>query len=114
MWDSVPKRWNNMATNWIIRIRPKKKTKTRPIGSSCKYSLVIKTYIIKKKKIVKIVYSSLGILITYLRSFFNVGNVRLDTQRPIDVQSTFVQLQQEHDQDEKSVEHEEEEHRFVS
>jgi hypothetical protein len=30
------------------------------------------------------------------------------------VQSTFVQLQQEHDQDEKSVEHEEEEDRFVS
>jgi hypothetical protein len=66
------------------------------------------------KKIVKIVYSSLGILIKYLRSFFDVGNVRLDTQRPIDVQSTFVQLQQEHDQDEKSVEHEEEEDRFVS
>lgn len=66
------------------------------------------------KKILKIVYSSLGILIKYLRSFFDVGNVRLDTQRPIDVQSTFVQLQQEHDQDEKSVEHEEEEDRFVS
>jgi len=92
MWDSVPKRWNNMATNWIMRIKPKKKTKTRPIGSSCKYSLVIKTYTKFKKNMLKNVNSCLRILITCLRGFFDVGNVGFDTQGPINVQSAFVQL----------------------
>jgi len=40
MCEMVPKRWNNMAKNWITKIRAKKNTNTKPIGSSCKYSLL--------------------------------------------------------------------------
>lgn len=47
--DSVPKRWNNMATNWMIRINPKKKTNTKPIGSSRSGSFVIKTFHSQRK-----------------------------------------------------------------
>ena len=36
--EMVPKRWNNIATNWMIKMRAKKNTNTRPMGSSCRYS----------------------------------------------------------------------------
>lgn len=51
---------------------------------------------------------------TYFWSFFDVGNVGLDTEGPINVQSTFVQLKQEDDQNEESVKHEEEKDGFVA
>ncbi len=54
------------------------------------------------------------ILVTHLRCFFDVGNVGLDTQRPVNVQGTFVQLEQEDDQDEEGIEHEEEEDGLVA
>lgn len=41
--DNVPNRWNNMAVNWMTRIRAKKKTNTSPMGSSCRYSLLMCT-----------------------------------------------------------------------
>lgn len=44
MCDRVPKRWNNMAVNWMIRMRAKKNTNTRPMGSSCRYSLLMCTW----------------------------------------------------------------------
>lgn len=36
-----------MAVNWITRMRAKKNTNTRPIGSSCRYSLDISTLWLK-------------------------------------------------------------------
>lgn len=50
----------------------------------------------------------------HLWSLFDVGNVRLDSQRPVDVQSSFVELKQEDDEDEEGVEHEEKEDRLVA
>lgn len=44
MCEMVPNRWNNMAVNWITRIRAKKNTNTKPMGSSCRYSLVMITW----------------------------------------------------------------------
>lgn len=43
MWASVPNRWNNIAVNCMTNISAKKKTNTRPIGSSCRYSFVMCT-----------------------------------------------------------------------
>ena len=51
---------------------------------------------------------------THFRRFFDVGDVGLDTQGPINVQGTFVQLEQEDDQDEEGIEHEEEEDGLVA
>ena len=50
----------------------------------------------------------------YLRCFLDISNISLDTKGPVNVQSTFVQLQQEYDQDENSVEHEEEKDGLVT
>lgn len=44
MWAKVPNRWNSIAVNWITNISAKKNTKTKPIGSSCRYSFVMCTY----------------------------------------------------------------------
>lgn len=43
IWAMVPKRWNNMAVNWMTKMRAKKKTNTRPMGSNWRYSLVMCT-----------------------------------------------------------------------
>ena len=32
--------WNSMAMNWMTTMAKKKNTRTIPIGSRCKYSLV--------------------------------------------------------------------------
>ena len=32
--------WNNMAMNWMTTMAKKKNTRTIPMGSRCKYSLV--------------------------------------------------------------------------
>ena len=53
-------------------------------------------------------------LMTHFRRFFDVGDVGLDTQGPINVQGTFIQLEQEDDQDEEGIEHEEEEDGLVA
>ena len=50
----------------------------------------------------------------YLRCFFDVGDVCFDSKGPVDVKSAFVQLQQEDDQNEESIEHEEEKDGLVS
>jgi hypothetical protein len=39
--EIVPKRWNNIAVNWMIKINAKKNTNTKPIGSSWRYSFVM-------------------------------------------------------------------------
>jgi hypothetical protein len=44
MCEKVPNRWNIIAVNWITRIRAKKKTNTRPMGSSWRYSFDISTF----------------------------------------------------------------------
>lgn len=35
---NVPKRWNNIAQNWMTKINAKKNTNTKPMGSNCRYS----------------------------------------------------------------------------
>jgi hypothetical protein len=37
IWESVPKRWKNMATNWMIMTEANIKRKTIPMGSSWRY-----------------------------------------------------------------------------
>lgn len=51
---------------------------------------------------------------TYLRCFFDISNICFDSKGPVNVKSAFVQLKQEHDQDEESVKHEEEEDGLVA
>lgn len=43
----------------------------------------------------------------YLRGDFVIRDVRLDAERPLDVQQVFVQLQQKDDEDEEGVHHKE-------
>ena len=43
MWEMVPKRWKSMATNWMRMMAKKKNTSMIPIGSRCRYSLVMMT-----------------------------------------------------------------------
>ena len=41
--EIVPIRWKSMAINWIKIMAKKKKTRTIPMGSKCRYSFVIIT-----------------------------------------------------------------------
>ena len=43
MCEMVPKRWKSMATNWMRMMAKKKNTSMIPIGSRCRYSLVMMT-----------------------------------------------------------------------
>lgn len=45
MCEIVPNRWNNIAVNWMTKINAKKNTNTKPIGSNCKYSFDMCTYL---------------------------------------------------------------------
>lgn len=44
MCERVPNLWNNMAENCITKIKAKKNTNTKPMGSSCRYSFDINTW----------------------------------------------------------------------
>lgn len=52
MCDMVPNLWNNIAENCMTKIKAKKNTNTRPIGSNCKYSFEINTW----KYIIQVIY----------------------------------------------------------
>lgn len=49
----------------------------------------------------------------YLRGLFDKGDIRLDAERPDNVQLIFVQLQQEYDQNEQRIEHKKRKHALV-
>lgn len=44
MWDMVPNLWKIIAVNWMTRMKAKKNTNTKPIGSNCRYSFEISTW----------------------------------------------------------------------
>ena len=44
MCERVPSRWKSMAVNWMTMMAKKKNTRTIPIGSKWRYSLVMITW----------------------------------------------------------------------